>query len=72
MDQDQARAVRAILQYDDTSTAAELVYYFVHELGVSGFEAWEAVYQRGGDVPESFQPSRQQVYRRECCASFPC
>ena len=43
---DQLRAVRAILRWDDTSTAAELVYYFVHELNVKPGEAWKAVYSR--------------------------
>lgn len=46
MDIDQLRAVRAILRWDDTSTAAELVYYFVHELNVMPTEAWKAVYDR--------------------------
>lgn len=46
MNIDQMRAVRAILQRDDTSTAAELVYYFVHELGVAPGDAWRAVYRR--------------------------
>lgn len=46
MDVDQSRAVRAILRWDDTSTAAELVYYFVHELNVKPIEAWKAVYCR--------------------------
>lgn len=46
MDIDQLRAVRAILRWDDTSTAAELVYYFVHELNVKPVEAWKAVYCR--------------------------
>lgn len=46
MDIDQLRAVRAILHWDDTSTAAELVYYFVHELKVAPTEAWKAVYSR--------------------------
>lgn len=43
---DQLRAVRAILQFDASSTAAELVYYFVHELGVTPGDAWRAVYRR--------------------------
>lgn len=46
MDIHQARAVNAILQHDDSSTGAELVYYFVHELGVAPGEAWRAVRQR--------------------------
>ena len=43
---DQLRAVRAILQFDASSTAAELVYYFVHELGVTPGDAWRAAYRR--------------------------
>ncbi len=50
VDNDQSRAVRAILQHDDVSTAAELVYYFVHELGVSHSDAWHAVRHR---IPSS-------------------
>ncbi|HSB96306.1 MAG TPA: hypothetical protein VLC91_07655 [Spongiibacteraceae bacterium] len=43
MDADQQRAVAAILRHDADSTGAELVYYFVHELGVLEREAWLAV-----------------------------
>jgi len=43
MDADQQRAVEAILRHDADSTRAELVYYFVHELGVLEREAWLAV-----------------------------
>ena len=43
---DQLRAIKAVLQHDDTSTNAELVYYFVHEFAVSPADAWRAVYRR--------------------------
>jgi hypothetical protein len=43
MDADQQRAVDAILKHDLDSSAAELVYYFVHELGVLEREAWQIV-----------------------------
>jgi hypothetical protein len=43
MDTDQKRAVEAILRHDLDSSGAELVYYFVHELGVLEREAWQAV-----------------------------
>ncbi len=46
MNIEQLRAVRAILQHDDNSSPAELVYYFVHELGVAPTDAWKAVYHR--------------------------
>lgn len=45
MDADQRRAVAAILRHDHESSGAELVYYFVHELGVAERTAWEAVAQ---------------------------
>jgi hypothetical protein len=43
MDADQQRAVDAILKHDLESTGAELVYYFVHELGIAEREAWQVV-----------------------------
>lgn len=46
MDADQQRAVAAILRHDLESSGAELVYYFVHELGVAEREAWQAVAER--------------------------
>lgn len=46
MNVDQMRAINAILRYDETSTGAELVYYFVNELGVSEAEAWRCVHGR--------------------------
>lgn len=48
MDEDQRRAVAAILRHDRESSGAELVYYFVHELGVAERTAWEAVAGRAG------------------------
>jgi hypothetical protein len=58
MNIDQMRAVRAILLRDDTSTAAELVYYFVHELGVAPGEAWRAVYRRP-PIPRAAHSARE-------------
>lgn len=46
MNADQRRAVDAILRHDRESSGTELVYYFVHELGVAEREAWRAVAQR--------------------------
>lgn len=46
MDADQRRAVAAILRHDLESSGAELVYYFVHELGVAERTAWQAVAER--------------------------
>jgi hypothetical protein len=46
MDVDQHRAVTAILNHDRESSGAELVYYFVHELGVAEKTAWQAVATR--------------------------
>lgn len=43
MDVDQKRAVEAILRHDKESTGAELVYYFVNELGMAEREAWLVV-----------------------------
>jgi hypothetical protein len=43
MDADQQRAVNAILKHDPDSTGAELVYYFVHELGILEREAWQVI-----------------------------
>lgn len=43
MDADQQRAVDAILKHDLESSGAELVYYFVHELGILEREAWQVV-----------------------------
>jgi hypothetical protein len=48
MDVDQRRAVDAILRHDHESSGAEIVYYFVHELGVGEREAWQAVLCRRG------------------------
>jgi hypothetical protein len=48
MDADQRRAVAAILRHDQESSGAELVYYFVHELGVAERTAWQAVANRAG------------------------
>lgn len=53
MDADQQRAVDAILRHDLESTGAELVYYFVHELGVAEREAWQAVAQRWRNTEQS-------------------
>jgi hypothetical protein len=54
MDTDQKRAVEAILRHDLDSSGAELVYYFVHELGVLEREAWQAVVSgRSGNVSVS-------------------
>lgn len=46
MDADQRRAVDAILIHDQDSSGAELVYYFVHELGLAEREAWQEVMGR--------------------------
>lgn len=51
MDADQRRAVDAILRHDRESSGAELVYYFVHELGVAEREAWQEVVGRPVVLP---------------------
>jgi hypothetical protein len=60
MNIDQMRAVKAILQYDDTSTGAELVYYFVSELGIPAAEAWQVVHSRREQQTFTIPPQEQQ------------
>lgn len=66
MDADQQRAVDAIVKHDRDSTGAELVYYFVHELGVLEREAWQIVMQKRRELvatcKENFYAATQLLH----------